>query len=348
VTADLDNRRTRLLSDAYRIADDVLFPAAAEVDRSGDIPSSHWTQLADAGLFGIAAPEEAGGPGLGFEQIVEILEVVVSGCLSTGFTWLQHHGVVISLAGTTNTALRDELYDEARAGRIRAGVAYAGVVPTPPRMRATRTDRGWVFDGHAPFVSGWGIVDVLQVSARDVDTDDVIAALVPIDPTPGQIAVSPLHLGAADASHTVSLSVTGLPVADDRVVSRVTLDDFFAGQNIGVRLNGTLPLGLLRRCTALLDTSGHDNAARALRERGSVVRTRLDGGLADADALIAARAEAAELAMDAAATLIAADGGRALLRGSTPERLAREAVFTLVAASRPQLKDLLVERFSGR
>ncbi len=49
----------------------------------------------------------------------------------------------------------------------------------------------------------------------------------------------------------------------------------------------------------------------------------------------------------AAATLIAADGGRALLRGSTPERLAREAVFTLVAASRPQLKDLLLERFSG-
>ncbi|ROZ98035.1 acyl-CoA dehydrogenase family protein [Gordonia sp. OPL2] len=347
MTIDPDTRRTRLIEDAYRIADDVLFPAAAEVDRSGEIPTSHWTQLADAGLFGIAAPEEAGGPGLGFEQVVEVLEVIISGCLSTGFTWLQHHGVVISLAGTTNSALRRELYDDAREGRVRAGVAYAGVVPTPPRMRATRTDRGWVFDGYAPFVSGWGIVDVLQVSARDVETDDVIAAIVPIDPCPPDIEVMPLHLGAVDASHTVALKISGLAVADERVVSRVTLDDFFASQNVGVRLNGTLPLGLLRRCTSLLDISGHSDAARAIRERSSHVRSRLDAGMADAAALIEARADAAQLALDATATLIAAEGGRALLRGSTPERLAREALFTLVAASRPQLKDLLVERFSG-
>ncbi|NED62515.1 acyl-CoA dehydrogenase, partial [Streptomyces sp. SID10244] len=70
-------------------------------------------------------------------------------------TWLQHHGVVIALAGTTNGALRDELLEATTSGRLRAGVAYAGVVPTPPRMRATRVDGGWRFDGYAQFVSGW-------------------------------------------------------------------------------------------------------------------------------------------------------------------------------------------------
>nr|WP_174344001.1 acyl-CoA dehydrogenase family protein [Gordonia soli] len=329
-----------------RIADEILFPASADVDRTGSIPASHWTAIADAGLFGIAAPTTVGGPGLGFAQVVDTIEVMASGCLATAFTWMQHHGVVISLAGTDNVTLRDRLLADTVTGRVRAGVAYAGVVPTPPRMRAHRIDGGWRLSGHAPFVSGWGIVDVLQISARDDETDDVVAAIVPARDQPGIAAVTPLPLIAADASATVAMEVDDLVVDDAQVVSRVSLDDFFATQNIGVRLNGTLPLGLVRRCAALLDRGGHAHAGRTLRERASAIRTRLDAGIADADALLDARAEGARLAVEAAATLVAADGGRALIAGSDAERLARQATFTLVAASRPQLKDLLVERFS--
>lgn len=164
-----------LVDAAYRLADDLLFPDAAEVDRTGEVPDSHWAALADAGLFGVAAPASVGGPGLDFTQAIEIIEVLTSGCLSTAFTWLQHHGVVIALANTTNDALREEILADAIAGRVQAGVAYAGAVPTPPRMRATRTADGWSLSGYAPFVSGWGYIDILQISARDVETDDVIA-----------------------------------------------------------------------------------------------------------------------------------------------------------------------------
>lgn len=338
---------TTLIDSAYRIADDLLFPAAAEVDRTGEVPPIHWTALADAGLYGIAAPETAGGPGLEFTQVIEIIEALTSGCLSTAFTWLQHHGVVLSLAATTNDALRDELFDDAVSGRIRGGVAYAGAVPTPPRMSATRTADGWVFSGYAPFVSGWGSIDVLQISARDVDTDDVIAAIVPTHPMSSAITVSPMRLAAGNASHTVSLRIDSLSVPDALVVSRVALDDFFATQNTGIRLNGTLPFGILRRCAALLDRAGATRPARRLRERGSEIRTRLDNSLDDAGALLAARADGAQLAVDAAAALVAAEGGRALIAGSDADRLSREATFTLVAASRPELKGLLLQRFSG-
>lgn len=340
------DRITRLLADTYRIADDVLFPTAAEIDRTGTIPPAHWTALADAGLFGIAAPVAVGGPGLDLTQATEIMEVLASGDLPTAFTWLQHHGVVISLAASPNDALRERLLPDAIAGRIRAGVAYAGAVPTPPRMRATRTEDGWLFSGHAPFVSGWGSVDILQISARDVDTDDVISAIIPIRTRPSAIEVTPVHLGVADATDTVALAVDDLVIADAQVVTRVGNDDFFASQNIGVRINGALPLGIVRRVSALLDVAGQISAARRLRERAGQVRTRMDESLADTEALVAARADAAQLAVDAAAALVAADGGRALLRGANAERLAREAAFTLVAASRPALKDLLVQRFS--
>jgi hypothetical protein len=61
-----------------------------------------------------------------------------------------------------------------------------------------------------------------------------------------------------------------------------------------------------------------------------------------------ARAEAAELAVRAASALVAAGGGPSLDRSHEAQRLAREAIFTLVAASRPELKAALVERLSTR
>ncbi|MET4166171.1 MULTISPECIES: acyl-CoA dehydrogenase family protein [Gordonia] len=348
-----DARRVELRAAALRIADEVLFPAAGEVDRTGTVPEAHWQALADAGLYGMAAPVEAGGPGLEFGQITEILEVLTSGCLATAFTWIQHHGVVVALSRTTNADLRAEFLEATVAGRLRAGVAYAGVVPTPPRMSATATADGWLLTGHAPFVSGWGDLDLLQISARDAGTDDVVSAIVRMsDLLDGSSAravqATPVDLSAAAGTKTVSLHVDGLIVPVDRVVTRVGLAEFFTNQNVGVRLNGTLPFGLLRRCTALLDVSGHDREARALRERADVVRTALDAGMADATALLAARADAARLALDAAAALVSADGGRALVRGSHSERLFREAAFILVAASRPELKNALLQLFSGR
>ena len=351
-TAAADDRATQLVADAYRIADEVLFPAAGEVDRTGVIPQSHWDALASASLFGIAAPAEIGGPALDFAQVLEIQEVLASGCLSTAFTWLQHHGVVISLASTSNAALREELLQATISGTQRAGVAYAGVVPATPRMTATRTADGWLIDGYAPFVSGWGIVDLLQISARDTDTDDVISAIIPADPTTPEIASTSMNLSAGNATRTAFLRVTNLAVPDARVVSRTSYPDFLANQNIGVRINGTLPFGIVRRATALLEQSAADDglevaAARSLRERAGTIRTRLDTSIADTPALLAARADAAQLGLDAAAALVSAHGGRSLLSGNNAERLARESMFTLVAASRPAVKDLLMEHFSA-
>ncbi|MFE0748879.1 acyl-CoA dehydrogenase family protein [Gordonia sp. NPDC058843] len=357
-TDDAAARRAELRAAAIRVSDEVLFPAAGEVDRSGTVPGSHWRALADAGLYGIAAPVEAGGPGLEFTEVTEILEVLTSGCLATAFTWIQHHGVVLSLSRTANADLRAEYLDAAVTGHLRAGVAYAGVVPTPPRMTATSTDAGWRLTGDAPFVSGWGVVDLLQISARDVATDDVVSTIVPVadlldeserraGASTGAVRVTPVDLSAADATKTVSLRVDGLTIPSARVVTRVSLAEFFATQNVGIRLNGTLPFGLVRRCTALLDVTGHSREARALRERADTVRSALDAGMADATELLAGRADAARLALDAAAALVAADGGRALVRGSDSERLFREAAFVLVAASRPELKTALLQSFSG-
>lgn len=337
-----------LLDRVRTVADDVLFAAALDVDRTGVVPESHWQRLAGEGFYGLASPPQLGGPGLQLPEIIEGLEIMSGGCLATAFTWAQHHGVVTRLATTPNAALRDELYADLTSGRLRAGVAFAGVVPDPPRMQATRSDGGWHFTGDAPFVSGWNIVQVLMVSAGDVETSDVVGAIVPAEQQPGVTSVDRLELVAADASNTVALRLDDLFVPDDRVVSREPRADFLAGLHFAARINGALPLGLVRRCVRLLDDAGQVEPAGRLQAQCDAVRGRLDGGLGDPPALMRARAEAAELAVRAASALVAAGGGPSLDRSHQAQRLAREAIFTLVAASRPELKAALVERLSTR
>ncbi|WP_319435466.1 acyl-CoA dehydrogenase family protein [Mycobacterium sp. RTGN5] len=337
---------SNLVERAHEIADTVLFPAALAVDRTGHVPDSHWDALADAGLYGIAAPTDAGGPGLDLTQIIEILETMAGGCLATAFTWVQHHGMLASLAASGNLALRDEIVPGAIAGRIRGGVAYAGAVPVPPRMRAQRVSDGWRLSGHAPFVSGWGIIDVLQISAGDVETGDIVAGLMSAEIQPGITTVTAQSLFVADASQTVALEVDGLFIPDDRIVSRVPRADFMANQNFGSRLNATLPIGLVGRCAQLLDEAGETAAAVSLRGEADAIRERLDAGLGDATTLLRARADGCELATRAAGALVAARGGPSLLRSDPAQLLARSALFTLVAASRPELKRSLIDHLS--
>ena len=88
-----------VLDRARVVAADVLLPAADEVDATATIPEGHFRALADAGLYGLAASPELGGPDVPFEDFLGIVETLAGACLTTTFTWMQHHGVVRGLAG---------------------------------------------------------------------------------------------------------------------------------------------------------------------------------------------------------------------------------------------------------
>lgn len=332
---------------ARSIADSVLFPAALEVDRTGVIPPSHWQHMADAGLFGLAVPAELGGPDVDLPQFLTVLEVLTGGCLATAFTWAQHNGLVLQLAMSENAELRERLLRELASGRIRGGVAFAGVIPDPPRMSARRVDGGWLLSGFAPFVSGWGSIGALSVSAGDVETGDIVVGLITPEPGPGIADVHVHDLVAANATATVSLRLDDLFVGDGQMVGRTPRASFLANQAIGIRVNGTFPLGIALRCARLLADLGRNDEAQRLVSAADEVRSRLDAGLADPDSLIAARSDGADLAVRSANCLIAARGGSALLRTEPAQLLARWAMFTLVAASRAALKEALVQRYSA-
>ncbi|MFD1811899.1 acyl-CoA dehydrogenase family protein [Rhodococcus gannanensis] len=330
---------------AHDIAEDVLFPAADSVDADGEIPSSHFYALADAGFYGLAAPPELGGPTIDIADLVAVVETLCGGCLATTFTWMQHHGVVGGLAASGNTALRERFWDGLLSGSVRGGVAFAGAIPQPPLLYARRVDGGYVLDGVAPFVTGWGIVDVLQLSARDEFDDSIVHLLVDATETAG-LTVDELPLIAARGSNTVRMRIDGLEARDDQVVGVVAPEVFAAGQTFGSWLNGCMATGVARRCRAELTGLGVDTHALDLTSVS--VRDGLDAALAGDDTdLFEARAAASELALRSAAALVTATGSAASVTGTTAGRLMREATLTLVAASRPQIRSELLNRFGG-
>ncbi|QUQ65274.1 acyl-CoA dehydrogenase family protein [Kutzneria sp. CA-103260] len=333
---------TDMLQKAAKIADEVLLPAASEVDRYGRIPGSHFDRLAEDGFYGLVAPPEFGGLGVEFPDFLELVEILASACLTTTFTWLQHHGVVMGLAMTPNSALRAQYLGRAASGELRGGSAFSGAIPVPPHVRATRSGEGWTINGQVPFVSGWGLVDVLHVSALDEQCGDVVSGLIEAKPGDGIAAVHPLSLVAAQASNTVRLEFRDLHLPDEMVTTRANRDEYIAGLARGSRVDGSLALGLLRRAVALLESAGQLAIAEAVRARAAQVRTKFDAAMAFPADLPVTRAACSELAQQACTAYLVAVGGAGLVSTHDAQRLTRESLFTLVVAGRPDVRTALL------
>ncbi len=323
------------LERARDITGTVLFPAALETDSSPRVPAGHLDLLAGDGFYGLAGPADAGGVGADYRTQCLIAEAFASGCLTTAFVWIQHQGVVQRVAGA-RPALRGAWLGPLCRGDRRAGVALGGSLPGPPRLRARRIAGGYLLDGHSPWVTGWGMIDTLAVAARD-ERDVLVWSLADAAES-STLSVQPLRMVAASASGTVTARFTGHFVPDDRVLRRQPLAEFRTEDARGLRMNGSLALGVLARCQALLGPSPLDIQAGACR-------TSLDE--ATPDSLPAARAAAAELAMRAATALLVQAGSRGILLDQHPQRLVREGMFLSVFGSRPPIRDELLARLSA-
>ena len=326
---------------ARGLADDLLFPDAMRVDGLDVLPVAHLDALAALGLYGAPAPAEAGGLGLDLVTYCAVVEELAGGCLATTFVWLQHRGLVMTLAADgTPAALRDRWLDPACRGQVRGGIALGGLMPGPPRLHARPDGGGWRLDGDAPWVTGWGLIDLLLVVARR--PNDTLVTLI-LDPAaqPG-LTVTRERLAAVNASVTVRLGFDAVFVPAERRAGQGPFDPAESLRPDRMRVNGSLALGLVRRCARLLGSGPLDDELAACRER-------LDDAItAGPDAMAEARAAASELAVRAAAALAVQDGSRSVAVDQHVQRLAREALFLLVFGSRPGIRSALLRRFGAR
>ena len=323
---DLRGRVARLSSQ---------FWADAEVvDSAPTVPREHLSAMADSGLYGIFAPAADGGLGLAYAETCAVVEALASSCLASTFVWVQHFRFLGAMLDPgTPAALREAFTTPAVRGEVKAGVALTGLLPGPARLTAKAAPGGWSLEGEAPWVSGWGIVDLVFVVAR-VPDESVVSILLDATAHSG-LSVTPLRLSAANASATVKLSFRDVFVASDRVVA-VQPYEAARRQSEHLRLNGSFALGVAKRCCMLLGPSPLDEELASRRDA-------LDA--ADDEAMPLARAAACELAVRAAHALAVRRGAGAAMAGDVAERLSREAAFLLVFGSRAGIKEALLRGF---
>jgi hypothetical protein len=292
-----------------------------EVDRADRVPSSHFEALAREGLYD-------------FDGDLQIVETLASGCLATTFVWLQHLGVL-----TSTVTSHPDVHSALARGRLKGGIARAGARPGTRSLTVTSTVDGFVLDGQVPWVTGWGMIDIIETAALD-EHDNVVFLLV--DAADSPTLSSTVHeLVAVNASRTATLTFTGHGVPADRLVRKQPYQEWQAAEASGSRLNGSLALGVASRCIRLLKTgqakleSELDTCRRALRDAGETALPR-------------ARAAASDLAMRAALTLIVQTGSRSVLLDEHAQRLVREATFLLVFGTREKIKMALLEAIASQ
>ncbi|MGD0942731.1 MAG: acyl-CoA dehydrogenase family protein [Acidimicrobiales bacterium] len=327
--------RAETVARAQQVAEDVLFPGALETDASPSVPIGRLDALASAGLYGLFGPSEAGGLAADPVTGAEVTEILAGACLTTSFVWTQHHSAVLAVANAGSEALRNEWLARLCRGDRRAGVAFAGLRrPGLPILIARRSRDGWVLHGSAPWVTGWGRIDVVHTAARDL-AGNVVWLLVDASSSV-TLGVEPLELAAVNASATVRLRFWGHEVPADRLTLVEPLEAWIERDTAGLARNGSFPLGIARRCSTLLGPELFDEEIAACRRllHESTPET-----------VVEARCRAAELAVRAASALMASGGGRSVLMSEQAQRLAREAMFLLVFGQTPSIRAAQLQRY---
>ena len=144
------------------------------------------------------------------------IEILASGCLTTTLVWMQHFGLLGNVVFGTEP-LRERWGEDAARGRVRGGIAFGGLLPGPPVLTATAAEGGWTLDGFAPWVSGWGRIDLVHVAAHG--PDDTVVNVV-IDAVEGEgVTAERQRLAALDASATVRLDFASVRVPEERLLS---------------------------------------------------------------------------------------------------------------------------------
>lgn len=316
-----------LLRRARELADEELYPRAIDVDLSGEVPTAQLDLLAEAGMYGVSVRAEPA-------TVTSLIEIIASGCLTTAFVWTQHLGASAAAHHCEGAASRfaEDLLD----GRLRGGVAFAHMLRGgDPLTVASPTPGGWTFRGRAPWVTGWGHIDLVYAAARH--GSDIVWALV--DATDGPtLQSSQPPIAAINSSHTVELEWCDHFIPDDRIVRVEDYDEWRARYRLGLRNNGSFPIGIASRCCRLLARPDFD-------ARLTEARSVLDA--ASVDELPAARADAALFAVTAATALVADVGGRAVVTNHHAQRLHREAMFLLVQGQTPEIKAHMLARLAS-
>ena len=138
--------------------------------------ASLWAKLGDAGLIGLAVPEDSDGGGLGFVELAGVMEQIGRTTAPVPFFETAVLGG-LAIAEFGSDAQKKAILSEVAAGQriLTAALIEAEASSLIPTTTARRIDGGWQLDGAKAYVPAAEIADQILVSAT---TEEGLAVFI--------------------------------------------------------------------------------------------------------------------------------------------------------------------------
>ena len=166
LTPEQEDLRAR----ARDLAETVVAPRAAEVDRSEQYPWENAAALKDAGFVGMTIPKEYGGPGLGYLEACIVIEEMARVCGVTGRIAVECNmgaiGAILAYGGEEQKKLAVEMVLGGDKPAICITEPGAGSAATEMTTRADRKGDVYVLNGKKHWITGGGVSKLHVIFAR--------------------------------------------------------------------------------------------------------------------------------------------------------------------------------------
>lgn len=336
-SADNQSSLAAFAGSVHQLAATQLAPFAALRDRDGLFPREAVAPLASAGLFGICAPRDCGGLGLGARYLAAAVEEVARYDGGMALTVASHNTLALGhllLAGNTDQQQR---YLPALASGTLLGAwalteARAGSDPTGLRTRAESVADRWRLSGSKAFVTQGTVAGLYVVIARTAPQRGRagLSAFLIEAGTAGVLPGRPLDKVGCRSSDTSSLTLRNVLLPADALLGErdQALPDILRLLDLGRVAIAAMALGLAR--AALQDATSY---ARKRRQFGQPIAAfqALQWMLADS----ATEIEASRLLIERAADLI--DAQRPCTAAAAQAKLYASETATRVASRALQI-----------
>ena len=170
---DLSPEQQALRSRARRLAEEVISPQAADVDRAEQYPWAIVGALKDAGFTGMTVPAEHGGPGASFLDAAIVIEELARVCGVSGRIAVETNMGGISAVMHYGTEEQKKFAAEFVLGGDKPAICItepdAGSAATEMTTRADRRGGVYVLNGRKHWITGGGVSRLHVIFARVFD-----------------------------------------------------------------------------------------------------------------------------------------------------------------------------------
>ena len=210
---ELTDMQKQLQASARQLAEKVIAPHAAEIDKTEEYPWDNVQALTDAGFMGMTIPESHGGLGLNYMDTVLVVEEMAKVCGVTARIVVEGNmgavGAIMKFGTEAQKILAAGLVLKGDKPAICITEPGAGSAASEMTTRADKKGDGYLLNGTKHWITGGGVSKLHLIFARVFEDGEAqgIAGFVCVRDPDNGIEPKGLRIGAREPA----MGLRGIP-----------------------------------------------------------------------------------------------------------------------------------------